>query len=274
MRKSKVLAKLRKGGFARVCSLGHFLPFFIRHAAHLNFDGIWVDLEHRTMTEREVQALLAFCLYTDIDSIIRPPTLERTPLCRYLEDGATGLMIPFVSDGKIARQVASAVKFPPSGNRGIDGAGLDGDYGLEAWRSVSEYTAETNRQTFILAQIETPEAVDNVEEIAAVPGIDCLFVGPSDLALRLDVLSGSNGMTIEEAVERVARSARQHKKSWGIAPSSLEEITRYHNMGAQIAPWGGDFSLINVLETCMNELDIILRVGPLLDPVEVRESGR
>ena len=73
MRKSKVLAKLRKGGFARVCSLGHFLPFFIRHAAQFSFDGIWLDLEHRAMDEREVQSLLAVCHYNDIDSIVRPP---------------------------------------------------------------------------------------------------------------------------------------------------------------------------------------------------------
>lgn len=261
MRKSKVLAKLRSGGFARVCSLGHFLPFFIRHAAQFNFDGIWLDLEHRAMDEREVQSLLAVCHYNDIDSIVRPPTLVRTPLCRYLEDGATGFMIPFASDASTALQVASAVKFPPLGNRGLDGAGLDGGYGLDAWRSLSDYTREANRETFILAQIETPEAVNNLDEIAAVPGIDCLFVGPADLALRLDTVPEFNGMTFDGAVQKVARTAREHGKSWGIAPASLGDITRYSGMGAQIAPWGGDFSLTSVLETCAKELDNIF-IGP------------
>lgn len=257
MRKSKVLAKLRSGGFARVCSLGHFLPFFIRYAAQFNFDGIWLDLEHRAMDEREVQSLLAVCHYNDIDSIVRPPTLVRTPLCRYLEDGATGFMIPFASDASTALQVASAVKFPPLGNRGLDGAGLDGGYGLDAWQSLSDYTREANRETFILAQIETPEAVNNLDEIAAVPGIDCLFVGPADLALRLDTVPEFKGMTFDGAVEKVARTAREHGKSWGIAPATLGDITRYSGMGAQIAPWGGDFSLTSVLETCAKELDSI-----------------
>src|SRR5437762_10249895 len=185
MRKSKVLKKLRNGKFARMCGMGHFLPFFVRHAAHFKYDGIWLDLEHRTMEAREVQALLAHCVLHDIDCMVRPPTMERTGLYRYLEEGAAGFMIPFVSTPEIARHVVSAVKFPPDGNRGVDGAGLDGDYVLDSWRPGSEYFAEANRETFIVAQIETTEAVENVDGIAAVPGIDCVFVGPADLRLRL-----------------------------------------------------------------------------------------
>ncbi|MGI8786024.1 MAG: aldolase/citrate lyase family protein, partial [Acidobacteriota bacterium] len=132
MRKSKVLAKLRNGRFARVCNLGHYLPFFIRHAAHFRYDGIWLDLEHRAMNQREIQSILAFCVYNDIDCMVRPPTLSRPRLCRLLEDGAAGLMIPFVSDEKTASAVVQSVKFPPIGNRGADGAGLDGDYNLSA----------------------------------------------------------------------------------------------------------------------------------------------
>ncbi len=257
MRKSKILAKLRSGDFARVCALGHFLPFFIRHAAHFSYDGIWLDLEHRAMTDREVQSLLALCHFNDIDCMVRPPTIERTWLYRYLEDGASGFMIPFVSDVETARQVVNAVKFPPQGNRGIDGAGLDGDYILEAWRPDSQYTAEANRETFIVAQIETPEAIANVKEIAAVPGIDCLFVGPGDLGLRLSVLQESATMTLHQAIEEVAKAARQCGKAWGIAAGSREELDRYYQMGAQLIPWGGDFDLMQVLARCSRELDAI-----------------
>lgn len=253
MRKSKVLTKLRDGKFARICGLGHFLPFFVRYAAHYNYDGIWLDLEHRAMDPETVRSLLSLCHFNDIDCMVRPPTLERTHLYRYLEDGATGLMIPFASDAETARRVVSAVKFPPLGNRGIDGAGLDGDFGLEAWRPNSTYTADANRETFIVAQIETAEAVANVEEVAAVPGIDALFVGPSDLSLRLSVPSNS-AVTLAEAIERVAQAARNHHKSWGIAAGSLQAIASYRGMGAQMVPWGGDFGLIKLLENCAKDL--------------------
>ncbi len=262
MRKSKILAKLRAGDFARVSAMGHYLPFFIRHSAHFNYDGIWLDLEHRAMTDREVQSLLAFCHLSDIDCMLRPATLERTRLYRYLEDGAAGLMIPFVSDVATARHVVQALKFPPMGNRGLDGAGLDSDYILDTLLPDKQYTVDANRETFIVAQIETPEAVANVDEIAAVHGIDCLFVGPGDLGLRLSVAGrplGIGELTLPEAVERVAAAARQHGKAWAITAGSVEDLMRYRRMGAQLIPWGGDYALMKVLETCSAQLDSILK---------------
>jgi 2-keto-3-deoxy-L-rhamnonate aldolase RhmA len=253
MRKSKVLAKLRAGRPARVCGLGHYLPFFVRYAAHHRYDGIWFDLEHRAMTDREVQAILALCHACDIDCMVRPPTLERTRIYRYLEDGAAGFMVPFVSDAATARHVVEAAKFPPLGNRGIDGAGLDADFGIAAWAPGSTYTEDANRETFIVAQIETCQALDQVEEIAAVPGIDLLFVGPADLRHRL--ASASSTVTLEAAVERVAAAARRHHKAWGLPAGSAENLKRYHQMGAQMVPWGGDFALMNILDTCSRQLD-------------------
>lgn len=264
MRRSKVLAKLRSGRFARFCATGHYLPFFIRHGAHLNYDGVWLDLEHRTMDNREVQAFIAACYYNDIDCMVRTQTLGRSHLYHYLDDGATGFMIPFVSTPGIARQVVEAVKFPPLGNRGIDGAGLDGDYGLEAWKPEGTYYDDANRETFIVAQIETPEAVSNLEEIAATPGIDCLFIGPGDLGYRLSVassrrpaLAGTTELTLPAVIELVRDAARRHGIAWGITAGSAEDLRRYRQLGAQIVPWGGDFALLNVLKQCSEELDAL-----------------
>jgi len=171
MRKSKVLDKIRAGRGVRICGLGHYLPFFVRYAAHNGYDAIWLDLEHRAMDQREIQGLLAMCHAHDIDCMVRAPTLERTRLYRYLEDGATGLMMPLVSDAGLAREIVEAVKYPPLGNRGLDGAGLDGDFGLDVWHEGSTYIDDANRETFIVLQIETPGALANVDEIAAVDGV-------------------------------------------------------------------------------------------------------
>ncbi|MDQ7026834.1 MAG: aldolase/citrate lyase family protein [Anaerolineae bacterium] len=257
MRKSKVLAKWRNNEFARFCSMGHVLPFFIRYAAHFNFDGIWLDLEHRNMDNREVQHLQALCHLYDIDCMIRTPTRQRTRLYRYLEDGATGLMFPFVDDAQAARDIVSATKFPPIGNRGLDGAGLDCNFGGDSWIPNSTYIEDANRETFIVAQIETPQAVANVAEIAAVPGIDALFVGPGDLGLRLNA-DASLSMTIDEAVAQVAEAARQHGKVWARTASSIEELDKYRKQGSQMIPFGGDFALMNVLKAASEDLDGIL----------------
>jgi 4-hydroxy-2-oxoheptanedioate aldolase len=251
MRESKLLKKIRAGQCARVCGLGHYLPFFIRYAAHFQYDTIWFDLEHRAMSQREVQSVLALCRQFDIDCMVRPPTQERTRLYRYLEDGATGFMMPFVSDAQTARQIVNAIKFPPAGNRGIDGAGLDADFGIEAWKPGSTYTADANAQTFVVAQIETREAVANVEEIAAVPGIDVLFVGPADLGARL----AGSGIGLDEAIAKVAGTASRHGKAWGIPAGTPELLARYRGLGAQLLAYGGDFALMKVLDSCSRDFD-------------------
>jgi 2-keto-3-deoxy-L-rhamnonate aldolase RhmA len=256
MRKSKMLAKFRNGDFARVCAMGHVLPFYIKYAAHYGFDGIWLDLEHRAMDQREVQLLLALCHANDIDCMVRTPTLEHTKLYRYLEDGATGFLVPLVSTAEAARHLVQAIKYPPIGNRGMDGAGLDAGFGLDAWKADSTYSADANRETFIIVQIETPEAVENLDEIAAVPGVDGLFVGPADLGLRISA-HGST-LTIEDAFEATAAAAKKHGKIWSTVAGSPDEIRRLRTMGAQMVPWGGDFALMNVLKQCSEELDEIL----------------
>ncbi|MEX1020065.1 MAG: aldolase/citrate lyase family protein [Litorilinea sp.] len=255
MRTSKMLQKFRGGGFARVCALGHYLPFYVRYAAHFGFDGIWFDLEHRAMDGREVQSILAMCRQHNIDCMVRPPTREHTQLYRYLEDGAAGFLVPLVSDPQTAADLVQAIKYPPLGNRGLDGAGIDGDFGIDVWFPESTYIEDANRETFILTQVETLEAVANAEEIAAIPGVDGLFIGPADLNLRIASGKAGHGMTMEKAIETVAAAAAQHGKVWGITAGSLADIQRFREMGAQIVPWGGDFALRSVLEACSQDLD-------------------
>lgn len=257
MRASKVLAKLRAGQFVRMSAIGHFLPFFVRYSSAAGYDGIWLDLEHRTMDDREVQALLAYCHVCDIDCMVRPPTREHSRLYRYLEEGATGLMLPLVDDAMTARRIVDAIKFPPLGNRGLDGAGLDGDYGLDAWKADSSYIADANRETFLIVQIETPAAVDAAEEIAAVPGVDCLFIGPGDLRLRHMAAGRDADTALEETIALVAAAAKRHGKAWGITAPSIEALARYRKLGAQVIPWGSDFALASVLQQCSRELDVL-----------------
>ena len=250
MRRSKTLEKLRSGRCARVCGMGHYLPFYIRYAAHFRFDAIWLDLEHRAMSQREVQSILAMCQQHDIDCMVRTPTQGRTRLYRFLEDGATGFMIPFVSNADIARHIVEAVKFPPQGNRGLDGAGLDADFGIEAWKPDSTYLEDANQQTFVVGQIETAEALDELDDIAAVPGLDVLFVGPADLGLRL-----GEGGDLDAAVQAVADAASRHGKAWGIAGGTPDQLSRYRQMGAQMLVAAGEFALVKVLEEGSKILD-------------------
>lgn len=222
-----------------MCCLGHYMPFFVRQAAHFGFDCIWLDLEHRNFSDRDVQALLAYSHLHDIDIMVRPATLEKTRLYRYLEDGAAGLMIPHVNTAEKARMLVDAVKFPPIGDRGLDGAGLDADFYVG---DTDEFVKQANQETFLVVQIETLQAVQNVEEIAAVPGVDGLFVGPGDLGLRIK-LDPSQG-TLESAFERVAAACKTHGKAWGSPAGTVEVLKQRQKQGGQLLNHGGEFSAV------------------------------
>ena len=159
MRKSKTLARIRRNETVRMCSLGHFVPAYVKFAAHFGFDCIWLDLEHRNMTDRDVQTLLVHSHLHDIDIMVRTPTLEKTRLYRYLEDGAAGLMIPHVNTAEKTAGLVDAVKFPPVGDRGLDGAGLDADYFVDGPDGVQEYLSQVNaelraRQLLLIREAE------------------------------------------------------------------------------------------------------------------------
>ena len=106
----------------------------------------------------------------------------------------------------------------------MNGTGLDGDYGTAVRRPDTTYFEVANRETFIVAQIATPKAVRNIEEIAAVPGIDLQFVGPADLGRRLAVIDRPDRMSRVESVERVADAAKRCGKAWGKAAGSVQEL--------------------------------------------------
>jgi 4-hydroxy-2-oxoheptanedioate aldolase len=240
LRTSKLLRRLRAGQAARICSLGGFNPVYVKHAATNGFDCIWLDLEHRAMETREVQAMLAFFHLCDIDCMLRPPTLEKSRLYRYLEDGAAGLMIPHVSTVEKARMLVQATKFPPLGDRGLDGSGLDADY--YTYGSAG-YTEAANRETFLVVQIETLEAIANVEEIAAVAGVDGLFIGPGDLGLRLKH-APAPAMTMEQCIAKVAAAADAHGKAWGMPAANVENLRKLSAQGAKLVSHGSEFAAL------------------------------
>jgi 4-hydroxy-2-oxoheptanedioate aldolase len=253
MRKSKTLARIRNGETVRICALGHFFPPYIKYAAHFGFDCIWLDLEHRAMDQREVQALMAFFHKYDIDCMLRPSTLEKAKLYRYLEDGAAGLMVPHVSTAEKAKALVDACKFPPLGDRGLDGAGMDNDFML----FDEGYPARTNAETFLVVQIETPEAVENVEAIAAVEGVDGFFIGLGDLGFRLK--QSPDHPSLEQAVEKIAAAAKKNNIAWGCPAGSPEALRLRRSQGAQLLARGGEVgAVMKVLGDWQGEMDAVL----------------
>jgi 4-hydroxy-2-oxoheptanedioate aldolase len=232
MRRSRTLEKLRNNEVVRILSLGHYIPSYVHIATHFGFDTIWLDLEHKYLDDAEVQALLGRFHLCDIDAMVRPSTLEKSKLCRYLEEGASGLMIPHVSTREKANMIVDSVKFPPLGDRGIDPGAFDNDYNLGS----GDYVEHANRETFVVLQIETPQAVENADAIAAVEGVDALFIGLADLGLRL----GNNQQSLEQAIETIAAAARNRGIAWGCPTFTEEQMRQRANQGAQLLAAGSE----------------------------------
>jgi 2-keto-3-deoxy-L-rhamnonate aldolase RhmA len=260
MRNSKILAKIRAGKAAKLAMMGHFMPPFVAYAAHFGYDGIWLDLEHRPLDAREIQALLAFFHLYDIDCLIRPATREKAPLYRYYEDGAAGLVVPHVSTPDEARDLVRKVKFPPVGDRGIEGNGLETNFGLDIAMYRSELTEHALRETFLLVQIETPEGLANVDEIASVPGVDGLYIGPGDMGVRMRLLPESERVSTDELMRRVAEACRKHEKAWGYFAATADDLPKQVELGAQLVLWGFDLRLLkDAFTQASRELDEALK---------------
>lgn len=253
MRPSKILARIRAGQVARVCVTGHYLPFMPRLAAHFGFDGLWVDAEHGNWDPSLIKALMALTRAADVDCMFRPATLEKSGLARCLEDGATGLLIPHVSTAEKARYLAECCKFPPLGDRGLDGSGIEGDFWVGKGPT---FTQDANRETFLCTLIETPQALMNLDQIAATPGVDMLFLGPGDMSLRLGCQPTLRDPVMWDAFLKISKACQAHGKAFGVPVGDGEMAKKAADHGANLIAYGGEFFAIHdKLQACAKDLD-------------------
>ncbi len=189
----------------------------VRLASRTHF--IWLDAEHGPFTpESALRTIQGFHLSAPAIPILRVPSWDFTGLKPYLETGILGIVVPEIKTADEVRKFISRVKYPPLGQRGF-GPGRS-----TAWLSTEgskEAIDRANDQVLVIVMIETPEAIANIDEIAAVPGIDVLHIGPYDLSLKLGRLT-MNDPKVQEAIAKVERAAAHHHIPLGAPTSSRE----------------------------------------------------
>ena len=266
MRPSRIKAKLAQNMPALVTSVSFSDPLLYELTSLMGFDGIWLDMEHHAHSLEAANNYIRAARVGASDIIVRPAKGEFMRMARMLEAGAKGIMYPRCDDAAEAAQVVRWAKFAPLGERGIDAAGPDAPYCSMA---LQEYIETANRETFIIIQLEHAGAVDRVDEIAAVPGIDILMLGPADFS----VLSGFPGQmdhpNILDAKKRIAKAARNAGIHWGTTCGTPRQIEESLELGAHFICHGADIFLIKrgleqIREDC-RELGFTFE-----DPVEKR----
>ncbi|MEZ5277983.1 MAG: aldolase/citrate lyase family protein [Opitutaceae bacterium] len=241
MKKSLIKSKFRTGVPALITGLYHPIDMFPRHAAAAGFDGIWIEAEHHLWEIREIQRMIYLCRLAGIDCLVRVATREKARLYQLLEAGATGLVIPQVSSVDEALALAEAVRFFPQGQRGLDGSGIDADFYLGA---DPDYPEQANQESLLFLQIENSEGLDAVEGIAAVPGVDALFIGPGDLSLRLNCNLDPALPVLREAEARIVAACVAGRIAWG--RPALDETDCRYLLQADVGfvSYGSDFMAV------------------------------
>jgi len=237
LRKSRVLEKLRGGEVVRCVKLNLADPRVVEIAALSGLDCVWLDSEHVANSIRDLEQGVRAAHARGIEAIVRVPRGSYSDLVRPLEMDASGIMVPHVMSAQDAADVVRMTRFHPLGLRPLDGGNADGAYAVA---DLPEYLEHSNTQKLVIAQIEDPQAVDAVEQIAQVRGIDMLFFGPGDYSQALGIPGQMSDPRIADARRRIAQAAVQHGKFAGVPGSPanvnalIDEGYRFISLGADV----------------------------------------
>lgn len=204
-------------------------------AAETGYDWLLIDLEHGTGTMADLRGQLLATRGTKATPIVRLPSANADMAKFVLDSGAVGIMFPYVPNAEEAARCVQMMKYPPTGTRGVAQVIRATHYG----RNWQQYLAEANEQTLVIVQIETPEAAAQAEAMAAVPGVDVLFVGPMDLSVNLGHPGDFLSEPFIQHLKNVVAACARHGKTAGIL-SRPELVESHRQLGFRFIALGSD----------------------------------
>lgn len=214
-------------------------PMVAETLAQGGFDFLLLDGEHAPVPPDAISALLPATELYGSSVIYRVRTNSVDLIRGALDAGVSGVMVPMVESVDDARNALNAAKYPPQGKRGI-GPWRASNY----YENYQNYVATANDKTCIIMQVESAAAVEMIEDIASLEGIDVLFVGPADLAASMGLTVGERHPDLTAAIERVAAVALKHGKALGIDATTFEFFTLFQKMGFTFFTYSLDTSFI------------------------------
>ncbi|MFN3653246.1 MAG: HpcH/HpaI aldolase family protein [Armatimonadota bacterium] len=215
-------------------------PHVVGISAGAGYDYVMPDMEHTGLTLRELEGLVRAADAAGIACVARVPGSTKADILGALEAGVHGIMVPAVESAEEAAAVVRAARYGPEGARGVYYLGYGSAYGATA---PTDYFRAANEELLIIVQIETAEGVARAREIAAVPGVDCLLVGPGDLTQSLGVAWQFGHDRVWSAIQETFQAARTAGKIAGIMPAGLDHAEQCVEAGARMLIWGPDLAL-------------------------------
>ncbi|MFP6814478.1 MAG: aldolase/citrate lyase family protein [Pseudomonadales bacterium] len=235
MRENSLLSAWREGKQTIGCWLSMANAYSAESLAQLGFDYLCVDLQHGLIDYQDLTYMLPAISTGSSTPLVRVSWNEPYEIMKVLDAGAYGVIVPLVNNRADAQQAVAACRYPPDGNRsfGPIRAALYGGRG---------YAAEANQHIACIAMIETQEGLRNLDEILMTPGLNGIYIGPSDLALALGMppIGDTDDLGHMETVLRILESCHNHGVPVGIHTSSLDYCQKRLAMGFDFITLGSD----------------------------------
>lgn len=218
------------------CALGN--PVTTEVLGLAGFDWLVLDGEHAPNDITTFVPQLMALKGSHSAPVVRPPTNEPVIIKRLLDIGFYNFLIPFIEDEEQAVRAVASTRYPPAGIRGVSVSHRSNNYG-----TVPEYFSLINDHITLLTQIESQGGVDNIDAIAAVDGVDGIFVGPGDLSAALGYLGQPNHPEVQRVIQHIFARAAEHGKPSGILAPVEADARRYLEWGARFVAVGSDLGV-------------------------------
>ncbi len=215
------------------------------------FDFLIVDCEHGSFTTREVANIIAVARGIGMPALVRIPEMRREHALKFMEMGASGLLLPNTESAEQAKMLVDCTKYAPLGHRGVSLSRPHTDFKKV---SGATYMPEANDETILMCQIESRKGVENVEEIIAVEGIDVAFIGPNDMTQDYGILGQFEHPEIVAAFERIVAAAEANGKWAGAHFGGAAPLKPWLKKGMQINMWNSDNGLLALGAAAITEL--------------------
>jgi 4-hydroxy-2-oxoheptanedioate aldolase len=206
---------------------------------HTGFDFLVVDMEHVPIEVSDLAQILRAVACTSAEAVVRLAWNDQVLVKRVLDAGAQTIMLPFVQSAEEARRAVSYAKYPPGGVRGVAAIHRGSRFGR-----VPDYLKRANDEIAVIVQLETPEAIGRLDEIAAIDGVDALFVGPGDLSAAMGHIGNIGHPEVQALLAKAAAAARAAGKPVGIVGPNPDMVRRFVDYGYDFAAVASDIAMM------------------------------
>ncbi len=232
MRTNKTKAKLKAGETVFGCFVRYPEPGIVEMLGYYGWDYLLFDAEHSTITPRDCENLVRAAELQEVTPLVRVTTNTPPVILRFMDTGVQGAQIPMINTQPEAEAAVQAIKYHPRGKRGLAGTRA-ADYGQVQPFSFSDYIAQANAETMVIAQVETAAAVEQLPEIIKVPDIDVIFIGPTDLSHSLGVPGDLQHPKVQETMNRIIEIVKESDKALGILVPNVQAAQQWQERGAR-----------------------------------------